>query len=439
MQHSVQPPQEAPDIALVIADDLGWEDVADGVTPALDLLAAQGISFAGFHSMPNCSPTRLALLTGRYPRRLGVGEVLDSFAPQGPGNPGLGPELVTLPRLLKARGYTTCLVGKWHGGEAAVEGELADHAELSALAAGGFDHWLAGAPENLSGEGGSGYTDWLRVDDWKVTGVEHDYATAVQVSEAVRWWRTAPRPRFLVLALNTPHVPLHDPPPELLRDASVLDGTRTGQYLAMVQTVDWAVEQVRDELARDDWLFFVSDNGTPPSTNGSGQRAKGTTFRRGVEVPLIVAGPRVAQVGVSVAGFAQATDLYATIAELAGIALPTRHGGEDARSLVPAFGLGAAWPGRPYAFSERYPNLGTTGIDVDERMLRDARWKLRVVRNAPDLMGYPGPPRDWLYDLSSDPDERAGVDALHVALDAEQGAAYARLLHELETLPPRKE
>ena len=255
---------------------------------------------------------------------------------------------------------------------------------------------------------GSGYTDWVRVDDQEVTR-ETEHATRVIRDAALRWWRETPAPRFLVVSTQVPHSPFHDPPPDLTpqRDRELHPvETDDDRYLAMLQSLDTILAAVRAELGADDWLFFLADNGTPPATNGNKGRGKKTTFERGVRVPLVVAGPGIGRPGARTAALTSCVDLYATIAELAGASRPDGvDGGEDAVSFAGAFAAGADWAGaRAWVMSEWFdPTAPERNRDRD-LMIRDERWKLRQVGDARRRKN-----REFLYDLAADPEEQAAL------------------------------
>jgi len=412
---------EPPSIVVCILDDVSWQDLEAAETPAMDALCAEGLSYDGFHTMPVCSSTRLALWTGRLPRRMGVGEGINHYKPPGPENPSPGYDLDTLPRVLSSQGYSTCLVGKWHAGTYAVDGEA--RPEESALAVGGFDRWLAGTPGNLRSKLGKGYDLWYRIDDGEGR-MSEEYPTAAQVDAATRWWKGSEGPKFLALSLNVPHAPFHTPPEEWRRKE--YPPQRSGRFLEMLEGADLAVQAIVDLVDENTWFFVVSDNGTPPAINGAGSRGKSTTYDRGVRVPMIVRGPGVAESahGQRTAGLVMCTDLHATLAEIAGAPARERRGGEDSVSFAASFREGAAFVGRPFAFSERFETNQSNRGTGDELMIRDQRWKLRRDSGL-----------ERFYDLTQKPFERTGFAP--TALEGEAREAYERLLAHLMTLPVR--
>jgi len=398
-----------PDVLLVLADDLGWPEFDDAATPALDRLAAEGVTLTRFYAMPNCSPSRHALLHGRWPRRTGLGSVTNSYAPPSPRNPTPSPSLSSLPRLLHARGYHTALVGKWHLGQAAA----APGADpmLSAPLAHGFDHWLAGAPANLNAREGASYSDWLRVDD----GVEQrssEFATRAQRDAALRWWRETPSPKFLLVSLSAVHQPLQQPPEDLL-PPGVQAGTKARTVLsAMISSVDTVVRDLRAAVDPERAYFlFLSDNGTAPGTYGPAENAKGTTFDRGVRVPFVGVGPGIPR-GQRCAAPVAIVDVLATVCEAAGVHewRGPEGGGEDSVSFLGALREPASWrPPRPWVLVEIYDE------ERDDWALLDAGWKLRSLDGKEELYELVGePPVERAVSLAGalEPRAQAGLDAL---------------------------
>ncbi len=189
----------APNLLVLIADDLGWGDLGlhQGVprTPQLDRLASDGVELQRFYVCPVCSPTRVAFLTGRMPRRFGI------VNPLGPREPGLPAGLPMLPRTLQSAGYQTFLVGKWHVGT------------QSPPQRSGFDHcygFMNAEVDYFKHTGRNGAVDWQR-DGQPVD--EAGYSTFLFADEAIRLLEKCDRQRpfFLEVAFNAPHFPLSAP------------------------------------------------------------------------------------------------------------------------------------------------------------------------------------------------------------------------------------
>lgn len=314
-----------PNIVLILADDLGYSDVGfqggkDIPTPHLDNLARGGVRCAnGYVSHPFCSPTRAGIMTGRYQHRFGHenNPVFD------PANPKLGLPLdqVTIADALKAAGYVTGAVGKWHlGAEPRFLPTRRGFTEFFGFPGGGHDYFQAqdqpGAREYL--------TPILRGDQ-SVT--EKEYLTRAFSREAVAFiTHHKDRPFFLYLAYNAVHTPLQAPPTDLARVEGI-DDVKRKPYAAMLQILDEGVGQVldalkRSELERDTLVVFLSDNGGPPPANGSRNEplrgAKGTLYEGGVRVPFVFRWPGVLAEGSSYDQPVSSIDLMPTAVALAG-------------------------------------------------------------------------------------------------------------------------
>ena len=411
-----------PDVLIVLADDLDWTELRESPTPSLDELAREGVTLRQFIGMPVCSVARHALLHGRWPRRSSVGGNVNSYAPPSMANPTPSAELISLPKLLKARGYHTALVGKWHLGQASA----ADGADpiLSAPRAHGFDHWLAGTPANLLAREGKGYDEWVRVDDG-VQRIEKEYATRAMRDAALDWWRRTPSPKFLLVALCAPHSPMHLAPADLVPEGfHVVEGQRN-QLHSMIGTVDHVVGRLRAaaDPART-LFFFLADNGVSPAIDDP-HESKGTTTDRGILVPFVAAGPGLAR-GAECSEPVSIVDVLATMAEATGTEVPAGAlGAEDSRSFLGALVSPATWRApRPWVLAERYD------ARADDMALRTARWKLRRLDG-----------EETLLDLAGDPEEAHPLHVggeLDAALDGEARGALAGLRQVLASeVPPR--
>jgi arylsulfatase A-like enzyme len=281
-----------PNIVLLVADDLGHADLGfqgnrDIPTPHLDSLAASGVRFTnGYVSGPYCSPTRAGLLTGRYQQRFGH-EFNGGGPPPAGGVPfGLPTSETTIADRLKAAGYATGLVGKWHLG-----GAPKFHPQKR-----GFDEFfgfLGGAHTYFAGKSDDIYRGTQRVE-------EPTYLTDAFGREAVAFIdRHKDAPFFLELAFNAVHTPLNATDERLARFESIADPTRRA-YAAMLSALDDAVGAVLDKLRasgleNDTLIVFFSDNGGPTmrgttingSSNAPFRGSKRTTLEGGIHVPFV--------------------------------------------------------------------------------------------------------------------------------------------------------
>ena len=440
----------APNILLIIGDDMGVETVASyGVgenppmTTHLDDLASNGVRFTNFWAQPVCSPTRATIVTGRYGFRTGIGRPVTNRGPlpEPPQIPdwalpyvntetgggmgmgaddlqslprhGLGVDEYTLTHAFDANGhlgYSTAAIGKWHLADA--DNGWQDHAIRI-----GFDYFSGG----LTG-GVESYFAWTEVVDGEVTGVT-GYAPTDKVDEAIAWIGTqGDRPWFMWMGFNLPHTPLHTPPDDARH------GNSNSQYGAMIEAMDTQIGRLLASIAPDvlenTYVLFLGDNGTQsgnvtaPFQDG---RAKGTVYQGGVNVPFIVTGPGVQRGAVSEA-LVNSTDLFVTIMEMAGIdpaeTIPASVT-HDSVSFLETLSDPTASP-RDWVYADEFFG-GYEGVETADYAIRDERYK---------LMRFEGV--EEFYDLRADPYEHH--DLLGGALSVEQRAAYAALKAEVETL-----
>ncbi len=371
---------QPPNVIIILADDLGWADLGCygskfHRTPHLDKLAAAGLRFTdAYASCPVCSPTRAALLTGKYPARLHLTTFLPGRADR-PDQRLLHPvirqqlplEEVTLAEKLKAAGYVTGHVGKWHLGG---EGFGPDRQ--------GFDFTIAG---NQAGAPLSYFAPYKAKDgsgkERFMPGLEKapdgEYLTDRLTSEAERFIeKNKERPFFLYLAHYSPHIPLRAKPDLIAKYPKelVLGRQSNGIYAAMLESLDESVGRIvakLDELKLGDntVLVFLSDNGglatlegpnTPPTINAPLREGKGYLYEGGIRVPLIVKWPGTTKPG-SVSNVPAAShDLFSTI--LDGLAL-AHEGKVDGVSLMPVLrGAGEVKRDALYWHYPHYSNQG---------------------------------------------------------------------------------
>lgn len=407
-------PSRPPNFVVIVADDVGvdmisayGESAAAPCTPNIDALAAGGLLFRNAWANPVCSPTRAALLTGRYGFRTGIGQVVAN------DEPGLDLAETTIPELLSK--HASACIGKWH-----LSGDLGNtHPNDS-----GFDHF-AGLIRGAVND----YFQWPRVVDG-VVGISNTYSTTAMTDDAVAWLQAQTEPWLLLVNYNAPHTPLHVPPAALCPGSACastyctsLPPNPNDRQLgrAVMQALDSEIGRLLATVSSVDphaYVFFVGDNGTasqvsvPPFTPA---HAKGSMYEGGVNVPLIVRGPRVTP-GES-AGLVSITDLYATLAQLAGV----RSRAEDSVSLAPYFSR----PNlslRSSVYAETFaPNNATGPFASHGRAIRDERYKL--IRRTGQA--------DEFFDLAADPFE---TQDLFGGMNAAQQAAYDALAAELAAL-----
>ncbi|HEY2952303.1 MAG TPA: arylsulfatase [Verrucomicrobiae bacterium] len=331
-----------PDILFLVADDLGRADVgfAGGhaiQTPHLDALAAAGARLDQFYVQPLCSPTRAALMTGRYPMRYGL--QVGVIRPHA--KYGLPLEERVLPQALREAGYTTCMVGKWH---------LGSFDKAYWPTARGFDHHyghLFGAID---------YFKHTRdaLPDWYRDGValqEEGYTTHLLAREAVRiiQAQAGDKPLFLYVPFNAVHSPHQVPDKYKAPYAALPEPRRT--YAGMVAALDETVGQIvaaLDASARrtNTLIIFTSDNGGlrpgRVADNGPLRAGKGTLYEGGVRVCAFANWPGRIAPGVIREPF-HIIDWYPTLLKLAGASIAQKLP-LDGRDLWPALTASAPSP-----------------------------------------------------------------------------------------------
>jgi arylsulfatase A len=298
-----------PNIVLIMADDLGYGDIGtfgatDIRTPHIDGIAKKGIKFTEFYTpSPVCSPTRAGLLTGRYPRRMGIDGVFfpESFT-------GIPAAEVTIAEALKEQGYATSIVGKWH---------LGHHTKFLPLQH-GFDEYF-GIPYSNDMMG----TVYIRGNEVAKYPVDQRYTTKVYTEEAVKFInKNKSKPFFLYLAHSMPHVPIYASPE--------FEGkSKRGLYGDVIEELDWSVGQVlqalqKNGLEENTLVIFTSDNGpwlafdVEGGSPGPLREGKQTTFEGGMRVPTVAAWPGKIKPGTVYDNLATHFDFFPTFLKLAG-------------------------------------------------------------------------------------------------------------------------
>jgi len=321
-----------PNIVYIISDDQGWKDVgfhgSDIKTLNIDRLAAEGARLEQFYAQPMCTPTRAALMTGRYPFRYGL---QTAVIPQA-GSYGLALDEYPLPQMLKDAGYTTAMSGKWHLGHSKTKYWPRQR---------GFDSFygaLLGEIDHFTHKAANGNPDWYRNNE---ALEEEGYDNILLGTEAVRVINEHDhkKPLFLYLAFTAPHTPYQAPEEYLDRNSHIADESRR-KYAAMISVMDDEIGKVVAALEkrgmRDNTLIvFQSDNGGVvnaffagesevkgklPADNGPYREGKGTTYEGGTRVVGLANWPGKIKPG-TVHGPMHVVDMYPTLAGLAGAAL----------------------------------------------------------------------------------------------------------------------
>lgn len=368
-----------PNFIVILVDDLGYQDVGCFgspliSTPNIDRLATEGVKFTSFYAQPVCTPSRAALLTGCYPMRVGLPQVLGALA-----KTGISDSEITIAQLLKARGYATACIGKWH---------LGQHPQFLPTRH-GFDFFYGLPYSNDMDKPPSPPIPLMRGEKIIEQPADQNTLTQRYTREAVKFIESnKDRPFFLYLPQSMVHVPLH-----------VSDGFRgkskRGLYGDAVEEVDWSTGQILETLKRlglDDntLMVFTSDNG-PWLTKGDNggcalplREGKGTTYEGGIRVPCLMRWPGKIPAGLVSDEMVSEMDLLPTIARLAGAAEP-KDRIIDGKDILPLMtGKNGAVSPHDVLFFYRAQKL---------QALRCGKWKL--------VLPQDGKPAE-LYDLRSD-------------------------------------
>lgn len=438
-------------IIIIVLDDVGQEQlgsygsniVASIHTPQMDALAAEGVRFTRFWAHAVCSPFRATALTGQYTQGHGVGLVISTNAQVGAGNyNGLDVTTNNLGRILSKRGYRTEALGKWH-----LVGQNHPDMRTHPLDL-GFTHYAAslGSITNPPfGFGQGTYDSWEKCSDRPTLGCKEEttYATTDTADDVI----TAiggTEPFFIWAAFRAAHSPFHKPPANLIIESTAADCVDydTTPNFCWKQMVEAADTEIGRFLALVDFtdttVLLMADNGTPggggnivepPRTTDNN---KGTFYKWGVEVPLIIAGASVplARHGGTATGLTNATDIYKTVLEIAGVSVPANDT-STAVSLLPLIQDGTAEV-RDLAYVERFaPNGGEANLNFrftqaiqcsSSRVECDSDYKLMLELQV-------GNESEELYDKGADDDEL--VDLLlpeNLPLSAGAQIAYDFLL-----------
>lgn len=393
----------APNFLVIVADDLGWADVSfhggKVPTPNLDKLAREGVELDQHYVAPVCSPTRTALLSGRYWSRFGV---------TTPQNERAYPwDTVTLPRALKSVGYETALTGKWHLGSKPEEGPLKF----------GFDHGygsLAGGvgPWNHFYKQGPFSVTWHRNDELiEETG----HVTDLITSEAVQWLAArGEKPFFLYVPFTAVHLPVKEPEEWLRRVPEAITGEVPRHYAACIMHLDDAVGRLVSAVERagkreSTLILFTSDNGGSQAGNAdskypaddypngklTGNNAplrgnKGDLYEGGIRVTAFANWPGTLKPAKLTAPI-HVADWMPTLCGLAGY---------ETKASLHWDGMDV-WPVLNGNRKAESRGLYWAGVGFRAMAVRDGDWKLIVPQK--------GEPE--LFDLASDPNETTDLAA----------------------------
>ncbi len=431
-----------PNIVFILADDLGWNDLGFmgsdyHRTPHLDRLAADGVTFMqAYANASNCAPSRAALLSGTYPPRTGVYTV--SPAARGKkqnrawipvrNTPFLDGDVVTLAEVLRAAGYSTATIGKYHVGDLDTPNDPRRQ---------GFDvnrgGWKKGHPKSYR----SPYANPALPD-----GPDGEYLTDRLTDEAIAWIEDRARtdaPFFLYLPYYTVHTPIQ---PDATRLAALEERPKGAlhanpKYAAMVESLDANVGRLlatldRLQLADDTLVVFTSDNGGHRGVTRMNLRGgKGTFHEGGLRVPLAVRWPgRIAPGRIDATTPVMLFDFYPTLATLGGATLADHPQPIDGVDLTPILTESAPLERDALfwhfpAYLEAYRRDQGAWRAVPCSVIRAGDWKLieTLEDGSIELYNLTADPRETTNRAADEPERVAHLRARLEAWRNETGAA----------------
>lgn len=416
------PAGKKPNILYIVSDDLGWKDVgfhgSDIKTPNLDRLAETGAQLEQFYAQPLCTPSRAALLTGRYPLRYG----LQTIVILGGHTYGLPTDEWILPQALKDDGYKTAIIGKWHLGHADRKFWPKQR---------GFDYQygpMLGEIDYYTHKE-HGVLDWYR-DNKKVD--EPGYVTELLGKDAVKLIdaHDPKTPLFMYLAFTAPHAPYQAPQEYIDRYKNIEEPTRR-IYAAMITSMDDQIGNVLNALQRrgmreNTLVIFQSDNGGNrsatfageidvsklklPSDNGPYREGKGTLYEGGTRVVALANWPGHIKPG-KVDQPIHVVDMYPTLAGIAG-ASTAKAKQLDGLNVWDSISSGSASPRSEIVYN----------VEPFRGSIRQGEWKL--------IWRTPLPSALELYNIAEDPQEKNNLAAEHPEKVAELQKRVEELARE---------
>ncbi|HQX51521.1 MAG TPA: arylsulfatase [Planctomycetaceae bacterium] len=393
-----------PNIVYLLIDDLGYSDCGfmgcrDIQTPHIDALAAQGTTLTSFYVQPVCSPTRAALMTGRYATHTGVYTIVRPNAPWGLPLPER-----TLPQALREAGYTTSICGKWHLGEfqPAYTPTHRGFDRQYGHMFGAIDYFTHMRDEK---------NDWYRND---VPTPEEGYSTHLIAKEACQVISEKPddKPLFLYVPFNGIHSPLQVPASYKERYARLPEPRRS--IAGMLAAVDEAIGQIKDALdakgiSDNTLIVFSSDNGGfnpgKATSNAPLRAGKGTIYEGGVRVCAFATWPGKIPAGVTVDEPMHGVDWYPTLLKLAG-ATTDQPLAPDGMDIWPVLTQGAKTPHDAILLMGTQPGKAAVRVG-DWKLLLNASQKDTEETDETDDAGA----KMELYNLADDIGEKHDLAA----------------------------
>lgn len=383
----------APNILLVIADDMGLDaspcygvGAEKAAMPVLEALCRDGLVFDNLWAEPMCSPTRATILTGRFGFRTGVTRP----ASERFGG-GIRTDELSIQRLLDEKAptrYAHAVIGKWHLSDRENGGD--DNPER--MGVGFYSGFISGSLPD--------YYDFPLTTDGATTRAT-TYATTLFTDIAIDWVAKQRQPWFLWLAHTAPHAPFHVPPAglhtrDLDDDPAAIEADPLPYFLAALEALDHEMGRFLDslppEVRANTVVFFIGDNGSPsrvaqlPYTR---QTAKGSLYPGGVRVPFVAAGAGVTRKGERETAPINTSDLFATVADVAGIPATEAEDSISFKALLSSFSGGK----RTYTYSDLQ-------ADRPARLARNSGWTVGDGRYQYLRLDRGG---RYLFDTAADP------------------------------------
>lgn len=422
-------PASAPNLLVILADDLGYGDLAccgasDLQTPHLDALFASGMRFTNFYAnCPVCSPTRAALLSGRYQELVGVPGVIRTHSENSWGF--LDPDAVLLPRVAQQHGYHTAIVGKWHLGLSAPNRPNDRGFDL-------FHGYLGDMMDDYYSHRRHGI-NYMYYNEQEIDPQGH--ATDLFTDWAIHYLKQRadqPKPFLLYLAYNAPHTPIQPPKDweqKVLQREAGIDAKRA-RLVALIEHMDHGIGRVLETLqqtgqAEKTIVVFTSDNGgqlNVGADNGPLRDGKQSMYEGGLKVPTVVVWPNRIRAGTTSPFRAMSMDILPTLFDFAGIPVPD---GIEGRSFRPTLQNETQPALRDHWFFCRREGGQRYGGETIEAVI-EGPWKL--------LQNSPWQPLE-LYNIDEDPSEQHNLFHREKKVAGRLGAALRRQIQRGGAVP----
>jgi arylsulfatase A-like enzyme len=355
------PTTSTPNILLIIADDMGLDatpNYSEGTMKPnmrnLQALMNTGITFENLWSYPVCSPTRASILTGKYGSKTGVlaaGDFIDTTE-------------TSLQKYIDdgtSNAYASAVIGKWHLSNSGL-----DPATM------GIDYFAGVIKGSVQS-----YTNWSLNINGQST-ISKDYTTTKFTDLAIDWVGNQSKPWFLWLAYNAPHTPFHLAPTNLHSqgslptDAASIDANPMPYFMSAIEAMDSEIGRLLNSMSAEEKvntiIVFIGDNGSPNQVAQapySRSKSKNSMYQGGVNVPMVVSGFGVNRAGDRESALISTTDLFATIASVAGVSTSTK---ENSTSFYPLL-TNSSVTSRDYVYTE----ISNNGIGY---AIRNTTYKL---------------------------------------------------------------